>query len=124
MLDVHAPHANVHTWKDFLIHIAIITIGLLIAIQAARDRFAFACERIDALHTRYASTTPDKTGESWLVNQEQANEVADAAAAADSALKALIWRARWNLRFEEGIVDGAKNYDEVLMTLAGGSREK
>jgi len=251
MLDVHAPHANVHTWKDFLIHIAIITIGLLIAIaleqcveslhhieqrhqlehdlleeakrnrdilqvdvglesqtawfryvlaatksisaggqaainippapcipgtvgangmdavlrtkyfapsdavwvtardaglivrlpvdearmyarlahnyglqEAARDRFAFACERIDALHTRYASTTPDKTGESWLVNQEQANEVADAAAAADSALKALIWRARWNLRFEEGIVDGAKNYDEVLMTLAGGSREK
>jgi len=32
MLDVHAPHQKVHTWKDFLIHIAAITIGLLIAL--------------------------------------------------------------------------------------------
>jgi hypothetical protein len=246
MLDVHTPHANVHSWKDFFIHIAIITIGLLIAIAleqcvemlnhihqrhqlqhdlleeakrnrdilmvdlglesqavwfrgvlaatksipasgqtainfpstpcipgtigangmdpvvrtkyfapsdavwvtardagliirlpveearmyarlahnydlqvAARDRFAFACERIDTLHTRYASTTQDKTGDTWLMNQQQANEVADAAAAADTALRGLMWRTRWNLRFEEGIVRGAKNYDEVLMTLAG-----
>lgn len=40
-------------------------------------------------------------------------------AAADSALRGLMWRARWNLQFEEGIVRGARNYDEVLMTLAG-----
>lgn len=32
MLDVHAPHESVHTWKDFFIHIATIVIGLLIAI--------------------------------------------------------------------------------------------
>ncbi len=32
MLDVHAPHAGIHTWKDFFIHIVTITIGLLIAI--------------------------------------------------------------------------------------------
>jgi|SRR6185437_1387446 len=32
MLDVHAPHARIHTWKDFFVHIATITIGLLIAI--------------------------------------------------------------------------------------------
>jgi hypothetical protein len=32
MLDVHAPNRTVHTWKDFLIHIAAITIGLLIAL--------------------------------------------------------------------------------------------
>jgi hypothetical protein len=32
MLDVHAPHETVHTWKDFFIHIATITLGLLIAI--------------------------------------------------------------------------------------------
>jgi hypothetical protein len=85
----------------------------------ARDRFAFACERIDALRTRYASTTPDKTGDTWVMNQKQADEVADAAAAADTALRALMWRTRWNVRFEEGIVRGAKNYDEVLMSLAG-----
>jgi hypothetical protein len=32
MLDVHPPHAPTHTWRDFLIHIATIVIGLLIAI--------------------------------------------------------------------------------------------
>src|SRR3984957_20154491 len=32
MLDVHAPHETVHTWKDFFIHLATIVIGLLIAV--------------------------------------------------------------------------------------------
>jgi hypothetical protein len=32
MLDVHAPHQAVHSWRDFLVHIIAITIGLLIAI--------------------------------------------------------------------------------------------
>jgi hypothetical protein len=32
MLDVHAPHEAVHTWRDFLIHIATIVIGLIIAV--------------------------------------------------------------------------------------------
>ena len=32
MLEVHAPHLSIHTWKDFFIHIATITIGLLIAV--------------------------------------------------------------------------------------------
>jgi type II secretory pathway pseudopilin PulG len=32
MLDVHPPHSPTHTWRDFLIHIATIVIGLLIAI--------------------------------------------------------------------------------------------
>jgi hypothetical protein len=32
MLDVHAPHETVHTWRDFFIHIGTICVGLLIAI--------------------------------------------------------------------------------------------
>jgi hypothetical protein len=32
MLDVHAPHQTLHSWKDFLVHIAAISIGLLIAV--------------------------------------------------------------------------------------------
>jgi hypothetical protein len=32
MLDVHAPHKSVHGWRDFFIHLATITIGLLIAL--------------------------------------------------------------------------------------------
>ena len=33
MLDVHPPHSPTHTWKDFFIHIATITVGLLIAVS-------------------------------------------------------------------------------------------
>jgi len=36
MLDVHAPHQAVHTWKDFFIHLATIVIGLLIAVGLAQ----------------------------------------------------------------------------------------
>jgi hypothetical protein len=32
MLDVHPPHEAAHTWKDFLIHVATICVGLLIAV--------------------------------------------------------------------------------------------
>jgi hypothetical protein len=32
MIEVHAPHEPVHSWKDALIHIAIIVVGLLIAV--------------------------------------------------------------------------------------------
>jgi hypothetical protein len=32
MLDVHPPEHAAHTWRDFLIHIATICVGLLIAI--------------------------------------------------------------------------------------------
>ena len=32
MLEPHAPHQAVHTWKDVFIHIGIIAVGLLIAI--------------------------------------------------------------------------------------------
>lgn len=33
MLDVHAPHENIHGWRDFLLHLITITIGLLIALS-------------------------------------------------------------------------------------------
>jgi hypothetical protein len=42
MLDVHAPHAEVSTWKGFLIHIATICIGLLIAVALEQS--------VEALH--------------------------------------------------------------------------
>jgi hypothetical protein len=32
MLDVHPPHNPTHTWRDFLLHIATIVIGLFIAV--------------------------------------------------------------------------------------------
>jgi hypothetical protein len=44
MLDMHAPHQLVHTWKDFFIHIATIAVGLLIAVALEQT--------IEALHHR------------------------------------------------------------------------
>ena len=32
VLDVHAPHESVHSWKGFFIHIATIVLGLFIAV--------------------------------------------------------------------------------------------
>ena len=32
MIEPHAPHHPVTTWKDFLLHIAVVSIGLLLAI--------------------------------------------------------------------------------------------
>lgn len=32
MLDVHAPHGPTHGWRDFLLHIVAIAIGLLLAL--------------------------------------------------------------------------------------------
>jgi hypothetical protein len=45
MLDVHAPHEAVHTWKGFFIHIATIVIGLLIAIGLEQT--------VEVLHHRH-----------------------------------------------------------------------
>jgi hypothetical protein len=33
MLDVHPPHQSPHGWRDFLLHLFTITIGLLIAVS-------------------------------------------------------------------------------------------
>ncbi len=33
MLDVHAPHEHILGWRDFLLHLVTITIGLLIALS-------------------------------------------------------------------------------------------
>ena len=44
MLDVHPPHEAAHSWKDFLIHIATITIGLVIALGLEAG--------VEALHHR------------------------------------------------------------------------
>jgi hypothetical protein len=49
MLDVHPPHPGIHSWKDFFVHIATITIGLLIAIGL--EQCVEYVHHIDQLHT-------------------------------------------------------------------------
>jgi len=62
MLDVHAPYENVHTWKDFFIHIATITIGLLIAISLEQT--------VESIHHRHqAVEMADKLRAESLANR-------------------------------------------------------
>ena len=48
MIDVHAPHGGLHTWKDFWIHLGTITLGLLIAISLEQS-----VEWLHHLHQRH-----------------------------------------------------------------------
>jgi hypothetical protein len=32
MIDIHAPHESMHSWRDILLHLAIVVAGILIAI--------------------------------------------------------------------------------------------
>jgi hypothetical protein len=45
MLDVHAPHEAIQTWKAFFFHIATIRSGLLIAIGLEQT--------VETLHHRH-----------------------------------------------------------------------
>jgi hypothetical protein len=48
VIDVHAPHGGLHTWKDFWIHLGTITLGLLIAISLEQS-----VEWLHHLHQRH-----------------------------------------------------------------------
>jgi hypothetical protein len=58
MLDVHAPHEPLHTWKGFFIHIATIVVGLFIAVALEQS--------VEALnnHHEVAAVREDLNGES------------------------------------------------------------
>jgi hypothetical protein len=58
MLDVHAPHEPLHTWKGFFIHIATIVVGLFIAVALEQS--------VEALHNHHEVTAlrKDLNGES------------------------------------------------------------
>src|SRR6185437_483876 len=48
MIDVHAPHGGLHTWKDFWIHLGTIALGLLIALGLEQG-----VEYLHHLHQRH-----------------------------------------------------------------------
>ena len=61
MLDVHMPHAT-HTWKDFFVHIATITVGLIIAVGLEQTVGAIHhLHRAHELRTRPARTRAAST---------------------------------------------------------------
>lgn len=51
VIEVHEPHEGVHSWKDALIHIAIIVVGLLIAL-GLDETAEYIHHRHEARHAR------------------------------------------------------------------------
>src|SRR6185437_9145012 len=48
VIDVHAPHGGIHTWRDFWIHLGTIALGLLIAIGLEQS-----VEWVHRIHERH-----------------------------------------------------------------------
>jgi hypothetical protein len=86
----------------------------------ARDAGLIA--RLPALQTQYATMNADGASATWTLNAGDAQRLAAAAANADTLLHALLWRLRWNLVFEEGILRGQNDVDAILMNGAAKSR--
>jgi hypothetical protein len=78
MLDVHAPHEFLHTWKAFFIHIATIVVGLFIAV--ALEQSVEAIHR----HSEVAALRED-------LHQESRQILADA----DKSQAAHLYEIRW-----------------------------
>jgi hypothetical protein len=91
-------------------------------LASLRDRFESACDAMVALQTQYATMNADGASATWTLNAGDAQRLAAAAANADTLLHALLWRLRWNLVFEEGILRGQNDVDAILMNGAAKSR--
>lgn len=89
MLEVHAPHDAPHSWKDFFIHIATITTGLLIAVgleqtvEYVHHRFQ-AAEMAARLHAESL-----QNHEMVLIDLRQADSMLQALAGNIAALEAI-----------------------------------
>jgi hypothetical protein len=64
MLDVHAPHESIHTWKGFFIHIAAIAFGLLLALALEKA--------VEYLHQRHLLSEARSELAAELENNRQA----------------------------------------------------
>ena len=75
MLDVHAPHQTVHTWKDFLIHIAAIAIGLLLAL-ALENLAEYVHERRQLSEARHElALEVEENRRTWASNGTEAARI-------------------------------------------------
>jgi hypothetical protein len=80
-------------------------------LRLSRDNLAMACERVYAIQTRFAKRSPDGTEESWSMSPDQAERLADAAAATDAATRGVILRLKYCLAYVEGFLRGDRNID-------------
>lgn len=94
VIDVHAPHGGMHTWKDFWIHLGTITLGLLIAISLEQS-----VEWVHHLHQRHVLE------EQFTAEGEENKELAEI------DFRALDDRMEWLLGLQQDI--------EIMRTTGG-----
>lgn len=79
MLDIHAPHEGIHTWKQYLLHMSTVVLGILIAIgleqsveathrlhQRAELRESLHREAEEAIRAAKSSEEIDIPATDWL----------------------------------------------------------
>jgi hypothetical protein len=77
MLDVHPPHEAAHSWRDILIHLATITIGLFIALSLEgcvewRHHRHLVREARENIRTEIEDTDKELRGAIQQIHGEQA----------------------------------------------------
>jgi hypothetical protein len=77
LLDVHPPHESVHNWRDFLLHITTITIGLFIALSLEgmvewQHHRHLVQDAEASLHTEIAANAKDMQSDLDDLHQQQA----------------------------------------------------
>jgi hypothetical protein len=122
-VDVHPPARSIHTWKDFLLHLLTITIGLFIALtlQAAveslqhrhlvRDARENLRREIEVNHKRYSENAPElrRNRDQLARDLHQLRELRDGKKLEDPKFSwAWIWNAygdaAWKTARESGAV--------------------
>jgi len=78
MIDVHPPHEDIHTWKNYLIHMSTIVLGLLIAIGLEQS--------VEALHRVHERQELRES-----LNRDSEKIIADAAQAEKAQAGPLDW---------------------------------
>ncbi len=82
MLDVHLPHGKLHGFKDFLLHLFTITIGLLIALSLeswmeSRHHRQLAREAEDGLRAEITSNANEVARKRQMIQDGQKKLEAD-----------------------------------------------
>jgi hypothetical protein len=84
VLDVHPPHEPLYSWRDFFIHLATITIGLLIALSLEgcvewQHHRHLVHEAEASLHQEISSNAQDMQGTLDDLHKQQGTLVQDIA---------------------------------------------
>lgn len=89
-----------------------------VLLAAMRDHVFDGCQGISALRKRFSKASPDGAGmEVWTMNAEQAEKLSETAAETQIAIQGLLFRLRWSMVYEQGLVNGESKADVKMMTV-------